>query len=117
MQSIFENQELEEFLEGDYVSIREGQKRCLQFFPDKTQIVDKEYQGTLTKKVRFICIDLNQSDRREKYFDLARKHATKMWNEHLKKGNTVLEVLRIGQGQQTQYICTPIIHETSTNRK
>ena len=40
--------------------------------------------------------------RREKKFELSKKHVRKIYNE-LMKGKTVLEVFRTGLGKQTEY--------------
>jgi hypothetical protein len=45
--------------------------------------------------------------RREKMFELSKKHVPKIYNE-LKKGKTVLEIFRTGQGKQTGYHVKPI---------
>jgi hypothetical protein len=42
------------------------------------------------------------AQRRERKFELSRKHVPKTYNE-LKKGKTVLEIFRTGLGKQTEY--------------
>jgi hypothetical protein len=55
------------------------------------------------KKVQFIVMVTNPEDpQREGKFELSRKHVPKIYNE-LKKGKTVLEIFRTGQGKQTEY--------------
>ena len=106
MQSITTNQtnkEIEEFIEGDYISIKEGESRILEFDINKVKLVDKtDFNGNPAKKVQFIVINPEDPQRREKKFELSKKHVPKIYNE-LKKGKTVLEVFRTGLGKQTEY--------------
>jgi hypothetical protein len=52
--------------------------------------------------VQFLVIDPQDQQQREKKFELSKKHVPKIYGE-LKKGKTVLEIFRIGQGKQTEY--------------
>ena len=100
----YENKELEDFIEGEYVNIKDGESRILEFIASKTELVDKtDFNGKPTKKVQFIVIDPENQERKEKKFELSRKHVAKIYNE-LKKGNAVLEIYRSGTGKETQYI-------------
>ena len=103
--SAYENKELEDFIEGEYVNIRDGESRILEFIKGKEKLVDKlDFNGKPTKKVQFIVIDPEDTtERKEKKFELSRKHVVKIYNE-LKKGNTVLEIYRSGTGKETSYI-------------
>ena len=106
MQSITTNQtnrEIEEFIEGDYISIKEGESRVLEFDINKMKLVDKtDFNGNPVRKVQFLVIDPQDEQQREKKFELSKKHVPKIYNE-LKKGKTVLEVFRTGLGKQTEY--------------
>jgi hypothetical protein len=105
MESIIinQNKELEEFIEGDYISIREGESRVLEFDINKVKLVDRtDFNGGPMKKVQFIVVNPDDPHRRERKFELSRKHVPKIYNE-LKKGKTVLEIFRTGQGKQTEY--------------
>jgi hypothetical protein len=102
--SVYENKELEDFIEGEYVNIRDGESRVLEFIKGKEKLVDKtDFNGKPTKKVQFIVIDPEDPQRKEKKFELSRKHVVKIYNE-LKKGKTVLEIYRSGTGKETSYI-------------
>ena len=104
MQSITnQNKELEEFIEGDYISIKEGELKVLEFDINKVKLVDKtDFNGNPVKKVQFLVIDPQDEQQREKKFELSKKHVSKIYNE-LKKGKTVLEIFRTGLGKQTEY--------------
>src|ERR671930_1559393 len=95
--------EIEDFIEGDYISIKEGESRVLEFDIAKMKLVDKtDFNGNPVKKVQFIVINPEDPQRREKKFELSKKHVAKIYNE-LKKGKTVLEIFRTGLGKQTEY--------------
>ena len=106
MESITTNQtikDIEEFIEGDYITIREGESRVLEFDINKIKLVDRtDFNGNPVKKVQFLVIDPQDQRQREKKFELSKKHVPKIYNE-LKKGKTVLEVFRTGLGKQTEY--------------
>jgi hypothetical protein len=47
--SAYENKELEDFIEGEYISIRDGESRVLEFIKNKTKLVDKtDFNGKPT---------------------------------------------------------------------
>jgi hypothetical protein len=105
MQSIITNQnkELEDFIEGDYITIKEGESRILEFDINKIKLVDRtDFNGSPVKKVQFTVTNPEDPQRREKKFELTRKHVPKIYDE-LKKGKTVLEIFRTGLGKQTEY--------------
>jgi hypothetical protein len=106
MESITTNQinrEIEDFIEGDYITIREGKSRTLEFDINKMKLVDKtDFNGNPVKKVQFLVVDPQDEQQREKKFELSKKHVPKIYNE-LKKGKTVLEIFRTGLGKQTEY--------------
>ena len=106
MQSISTNQtnkEIEEFIEGDYITIKEGESRVLEFDINKIKLVDRTgFSGNPVKKVQFLVVDPQDEQQREKKLELSKKHVPKIYNE-LKKGRTVLEIFRKGLGKQTEY--------------
>jgi hypothetical protein len=101
----YENKELEQLIaEGNnYVSIKDGETRVLQFTPEKTDIVQKlDFNGKPTKRVQFVAFEINDPNMREKKFELSSVHAGKIY-EHLKRGSKVLEISRLGNGKDTRY--------------
>jgi hypothetical protein len=95
--------EIEEFIEGDYITIKEGESRVLEFDINKMKLVDKtDFNGNPVKKVQFIVTNPEDPQRRERKFELSKKHVAKIYNE-LKKDKTVLEIFRTGLGKQTEY--------------
>jgi 23S rRNA pseudoU1915 N3-methylase RlmH len=105
MAQAYENKELEDFIEGQWIKIQDnGEGRTLEFIPEKTQVIEKkDFNGNMAKKVQFIVIDPKSESNTEKKFEVSRKHAAKIY-EHLKKGKTILELYRSGEGIKTDYI-------------
>ena len=107
--SDIEREKLEDFHEGNYVNIEEGQTRTLEFSPDKVKVVDKTSMfGTPTKKVQYTVRDLQRSTiQTEKILELSRRHSVKIYNE-LKKGNKILQITRKGSSTNKEYEVKPI---------
>jgi hypothetical protein len=104
----YENKELEEFIEGQWIKIGDGDTRVLEFKSEKTQVIEKkDFNGNLAKKVQFIVIDLKSGNKTEKKFEVSRRHAAKIYAE-LKQGHNVLEITRSGTGIKTDYTMKPI---------
>jgi hypothetical protein len=100
----YENKDLEQFIESNYVSFKDQETKVLEFVPNKTNIVDKtDFNCKPTKRVQFTVIDINDINRRrERILELSRNHIAVIYNE-LKKGKSVLEISRSGSGRDTRY--------------
>jgi hypothetical protein len=99
----YANKDLEDFLEGQWIKIEDGETRVLEFLRDKTQVIEKkDFNGNMTQKVQFIVIDIESDNKAEKKFEVSRRHAAKFYAEH-KKGNSILEITRFGAGIKTEY--------------
>ena len=94
----YKNKEIEEFIESEYINIRDSESRTLEFLRNKEKIVEKpDFNGNPTKKVQFIVVNPEDAERKERKLELSRKHVRKIYNE-LRRGYSVLEILRTGQG-------------------
>jgi hypothetical protein len=115
--SEYENKEIEAFIESGYINIRDGESKILEFLKNREKIVDKtDFNGKPTKKMQFMVVNPEDPERKEKKFELSRKHVPWIYNE-LKKGYTVLEVFRTGTARDTihtkrntlEYIFTTVV--------
>src|SRR5919197_3935819 len=101
-----EREKLEDFHEGNYIDIEEGQTRTLEFNLNKVKVEDKtDMFGNPIKKVQYKVRDVERSTiQTEKILELSRKHSAKIYNE-LKKGTgaRVLQVTRKGKGINKEY--------------
>ena len=105
----YTNREIEELIESEYEkSIPENESRVYKFIAGKEKVVEKpDFNGKLTKRVQFIVVRMDDPERKEKKLELARIHVGKIYDQ-LKKGFTVLELSRIGQGKETRYMVRPL---------
>jgi hypothetical protein len=112
--------EIEQLLNKDnqYVSIRQGASKILQFIPGrKIAEVEKPYNGQTVRKIRFIVREPDSNNNSEKFFDVDKRSA-RLIIANLKEGYTLLKIERIGSGKeryiyQHQYlVCNK--HTTST---
>ena len=101
-QQPYQNKEIEDLIESNWINIKDGETRVLQFITDKSKVVDKtDFAGKPTKKVQFCVTDINKPGK-EKYFEVSRIHAAKIY-EDLKAGKTILEISRLGTGKDTRF--------------
>jgi hypothetical protein len=97
------------FIQSDYINIKDGESKVLEFITEKTKMVDKlDFNGKPTKRVQFVVIDTQDPQRSERKFELSRKHVAKVYNE-LQKGRTVIEIYRSGTGKETTYTPKPLM--------
>jgi hypothetical protein len=103
------NEAIEDFLEGNFINIKDGESRILSFRLDGESIVEKlDFNGNPVKKVQFLVKDPNRDpNQTEKKMELSRKHAAKIHKE-LKAGHTIIQVSRFGTGKETNYHVRPV---------
>jgi hypothetical protein len=102
--------EIEELLDNynEYVSIEPGGSMILQFIlKRKIEEVEKTYNGQTVKKIRFIVIEQNSNNKKEKSFYVGRRSA-RLIIAKLKEGHTLLKIERIGSGKDTIYLPTTV---------
>jgi hypothetical protein len=95
------NNEFEDWLEGDYISLKPGETRNLEFKTVAGEIVEEHSKFTdkLQKKVLWHVVDIGK----EKKFSISRSHAKSIYAV-LKDGHKVLAITRIGSGpKDTKY--------------
>jgi hypothetical protein len=96
-----EREDFEDFLEGDYVNMEDGDKRVLEFRTKGTVVSKRGFKGDMVEKVQFEVT--NWGKLKQKKLELARAHARKVYAE-LQKGFSVLELQRTGSASDTRYI-------------
>jgi hypothetical protein len=102
--------EIEELLDNynEYVSIEPGGSMILQFIlKRKIEEVEKTYNGQTVKKIRFIVIEQNSNNKKEKSFYVGRRSA-RLIIAKLKEGHTLLKIERLGSGKDTLYLPTTV---------
>ena len=87
----------------------EGQNLILQFYPNRTEIKEVDFQndGTMTKRVNFIVTDATGRLEGEKEISFGVPTAKRII-AYLRRGLNQLEVIRTGSGLNTRYDFIPI---------
>ena len=100
----YQSKEIESFIESSWITIKDKETKVLEFIPGKSKVVDKvDFNGKPQKKVQYTVIDINDMERKEKFYEVSRSHVAAIYNE-LKAGKTVLEITRLGSGKDTRYL-------------
>ena len=87
----------------------EGQNLILQFYPNRTEIKEVDFQndGTMTKRVNFIVTDATGRLEGEKEISFGVPTAKRII-AYLRRGLNQLEVIRTGSGLNTRYDFIPV---------
>jgi hypothetical protein len=97
--------EIDEILSGEYITMGQNERKVMKFYRPseiKPEEVEKPYNDTITKKVRFIVQDPAVAMKQRK-FDVGKRSARLIVAE-FKQGNYWLEVQKTGSGKDTLYI-------------
>ena len=89
----------------------EGQNLILQFYPNRTEIKEVDFQGDgkLSKRVNFVVTDATGRLEGEKEISFGFPTAKRVIN-YLRRGLNQLEVIRYGSGLNTRYDFIPVQH-------
>ena len=87
----------------------EGQNLILQFYPNRTEIKEVDFQndGNVTKRVNFIVTDATGRLEGEKEISFGVPTAKRII-AYLRRGLNQLEVIRTGSGLNTRYDFIPV---------
>ena len=91
-----------------YIKLVEGQDLTLQFYPERTEIKEVDFQGDgeLTKRVNFIVTDPTGKLPGEKELSFGIPTAKRII-AYFRKGINRLEIIRTGSGLNTKYDFIP----------
>ena len=87
-----------------FVKLLPGEKKVLQFVPEKIEQTEAEFNGKKSLHFRYTVIE--EGSDQEKYFEVS-KMASADIDTLLLKGYTKLEIMRSGSGRDTRYIPIP----------
>ena len=94
--------ELESEKQSEYLKLKDGEVRVLQFDTKQIKLVDSEFNGNVTKRVEYKVIDVNRPAVGEKKFQMALNNARQI-NRILQRGRKLLEIERMGSDIKTRY--------------
>src|SRR5690349_11853990 len=101
--------EIEDFLEGSYVSsFADNEERVYEFDKSKIEVVSKaDFNGNPSKVLRYVVRNVESESPTWKYWDVSRMHRN-IYRELMAgnggKGWTVMKIRRRGTMKSTQYI-------------
>src|SRR5690349_12972672 len=107
--AIAQKAEIEDFLEGSYVSsFDDGESRVYEFDKSKIQIVNKaDFNGNPSRVLRYVVRNVDHESPTWKNWDVSRMHRN-IYKELMEgnggKGWTIMKVTRRGTMKNTQYL-------------
>ena len=90
-----------------FVKMQPGEKKVLQFVPEKTEQVQAEFNGKKSLRFRYIVIEDGSNDDQEKYFEVSKRTSEDI-DTFLSEGHTRLKINRSGSGVDTRYLIVPV---------
>jgi hypothetical protein len=88
-----------------FIKLQPGEKKVLQFVPEKTEQVQAEFNGK--KSLHFRYTVMEEGSDQEKYFEVS-KRASEDIDNCLMEGHTRLKITRSGSGVDTRYLPVPV---------
>ena len=106
--------------QGKFIKLQGGEKKVLQFNPNKVEVVEAEFDEPgkntkrKTKQVHYGVIDPQIAsderipfDQKEKILPMSLTNAISI-NALLEKGLNLIEIQRFGTGRDTKYVFAPV---------
>jgi hypothetical protein len=105
--------------QGKFIKLQGGEKKVLQFNPNKVEVVEAEFDEPgkntkrKTKQVHYGVIDPQTAsderirDQKEKILPMSLTNAISI-NALLEKGLNLIEIQRFGTGRDTKYVFAPV---------
>lgn len=90
---------------NQFVGLQPGEKRVFEFDPEKTEIVEKEFNGK--KSLRFRYSVMEDGSIVTKYFEVSKRTSEDI-DALLIEGHTRLKIQRSGSGIDTRYLIVPV---------
>lgn len=90
-----------------FVKLQPGEKKVLQFVPEKTEQVEAEFNGKKSLRFRYTVREDGSSEDQEKYFEVSKRTSEDI-DTFLSEGHTRLKINRSGSGVDTRYLIVPV---------
>jgi hypothetical protein len=91
--------------DNKFIKLQSGEKKILQFFPEKIEQVEAEFNGKKTMRFRYTVIEEGSSNQ-EKSLEVGKKTSEEI-DSFLMETTTKLKVQRFGSGIDTRYHVIP----------
>ena len=90
--------------DNKFIKLQSGEKKILQFFPEKIEQVEAEFNGK--KSMRFRYTVMEEGTNQEKYLEVGKRTSEEI-DSFVMEGTTKLKVQRFGSGIDTRYHVIP----------
>jgi hypothetical protein len=91
--------------DNKFIKLQSGEKKILQFFPEKIEQVEAEFNGKKSTRFRYTVTEEDGSsgnNSQEKYLEVGKRTSEEI-DSFLIEGTTKLKVQRFGSGIDTRY--------------
>jgi hypothetical protein len=94
--------------DSKFIKIQPGEKRILQFNPEKIEQIEAEFNGRKTHRYQYTVREPNNSssNQEEKYLTVGKRTSEEI-DSYLMEGHSLLKIQRFGLGKDTRYHVTP----------
>lgn len=105
---IFDDIDEEAEKQNKFVKLKDGESKILQFYPTRIEKVGVDFagDGKLTTRINYIVTDPSDKNQGEKVISFAITNARRI-NNFLRRGNSLLEIIRTGSDRNTKYDFIP----------
>jgi hypothetical protein len=99
--------------QGKFIKLQPGEKKVLQFNPEKVEVIEADFDGKKSKRVNYTVIDPKEASEdegvgeKEKILPMSLTNAISI-NALLEKGLNLIEIQRLGAGRDTRYTFAPV---------
>jgi len=90
--------------DNKFIKLQSGEKKILQFFPEKIEQVEAEFNGKKTMRFRYTV--MKEGSNQEKSLEVGKKTSEEI-DSFLMETTTKLKVQRFGSGIDTRYHVIP----------
>jgi ABC-type transporter Mla subunit MlaD len=90
--------------DNKFIKLQSGEKKILQFFPEKIEQVEAEFNGKKSMRFRYTVIE--GSGNQEKYLEVGKRTSEEI-DSFLMEGASKLKIQRFGSGMDTRYHVIP----------
>jgi hypothetical protein len=90
--------------DNKFIKLQPGEKKILQFFTEKIEQVEAEFNGKKSMRFRYTVIE--EDSNQEKYLEVGKRTSEEI-DSFLMEGTTKLKVQRFGSGIDTRYHVIP----------
>jgi hypothetical protein len=92
--------------DSKFIKLQPGEKRVLQFNPEKIEQTEAEFNGRKTPRYQYAVRDPNSGTNQEKYLTVGKRTSEEV-DSYLMEGHNLLKIQRFGLGKDTRYHVIP----------